>query len=328
MHPSPTTLPEARRYGRRRWTIALAAAIASLTAAALPVGAQPSAAEVAPLSAFAATSWWNTPLGNAPVDPNSARYIADSQLSSHSQDYLRFSIGAWGAPVYHAAATDPVVTVVPSKYGNPVTVRIPVAARPQPTSDAEMTVFDPTSNQVVGLWRAAYDAITGSWTAGGVDRYLLDSDGLAKKAGGPSANGGHRGISAAYRGVRQDELLSGRINHRLEIFWWATAPATPEGARAYWPMTNSEQGKGGIVPEGIVVRIKPSVDLSTRNLSPAALVVARALQTYGAVVGDNSGTGNNLKLQSNVSWTGLLTADSLASVPWSDYEFVKGGYRP
>jgi hypothetical protein len=93
-------------------------------------------------------------------------------------------------------------------------------------------------------------------------------------------------------------------------------------------MSGSEQNKGGIVPEGIVVRIKASVDLKSKNLSPAALIVATALQTYGAVVGDNSGSGDNLKLQSNANWTGMLTKDSLKSIPWTDYEFVQGGYRP
>jgi hypothetical protein len=57
------------------------------------------------------------------------------------------------------------------------------------------------------------------------------------------------------------------------------------------------------------------------------MVVARALQRYGGVVGDNSGSGNNLKLQSNARWTHLLRSDSLRSLHWSDYEFVRGGTR-
>jgi hypothetical protein len=81
------------------------------------------------------------------------------------------------------------------------------------------------------------------------------------------------------------------------------------------------------VPEGIVLRIKPSVNLRAKHLSPAALVIARALKRYGGIIGDNSGSGNNLKLQSNANWTHSLRKNSLESIGWRDYEFVRGGAR-
>jgi hypothetical protein len=93
-------------------------------------------------------------------------------------------------------------------------------------------------------------------------------------------------------------------------------------------MSGSESGKNGVVPEGIVIRIRPSVNLKERNLSPAAMVIAKALKRYGAVVGDNSGSGNNLKLQANTDWSGILHQDSLRALKWRDFVFVKGGYRP
>ena len=128
--------------------------------------------------------------------------------------------------------------------------------------------------------------------------------------------------------VTKGEIQRGKIRHRLEIYWHETASRTPEGRSAYFPMTGSESGKSGVVPEGAVIRIKPSVNLKARSLSPAAYVIARALQKYGAVVGDNSGQGNSMKLQGNTNWSGILNKDSLRSIPWSDFVFVKGGYRP
>jgi len=77
-----------------------------------------------------------------------------------------------------------------------------------------------------------------------------------------------------------------------------------------------------------VVRIKPAVNLSTKGLNPAALIVAKALQTYGCIVGDNSGSSSRLKLQENVDWTGILSTDDLSSIPFTDWVFVKGGYDP
>jgi hypothetical protein len=278
---------------------------------------------------FLATSWWNTPLGAAPVDSHSAAYVADSQNTAHTQNYLNLVLGSWGSQVYTAVASDPLYTIDASSYGPTVTVHIPAGAVQQPTSDAEISVIDPSTNQAVGLWHTTYNAGTHKWASAGTDRYYLGTNAIQQKLlGGTSGNDGHRGVPAPFRGVHMNEVTGGAINHRLEIYWHATAGSTPEGAKSYFPMNSSEQNKGGIVPEGIVVRIKPSVDLRTKNLSPSALIVATALQNYGAVVGDNSGSGNNLKLQSNANWTGMLTKDSLKSIPWTDYEFVKGGYRP
>jgi hypothetical protein len=128
--------------------------------------------------------------------------------------------------------------------------------------------------------------------------------------------------------VTKAEIQRGKIRHRLEVYWWETASRTPNGKSAYFPMTGAESGKTGVVPEGAVVRLKRSVNLDALHLSPAARVIARALQKYGAVVGDNSGTGNSLKLQAHVNWRGILNKDSLRKLHWGDFVFVKGGYRP
>jgi hypothetical protein len=187
-----------------------------------------------------------------------------------------------------------------------------------------MTVYDLTSgyNKVVGLHGSTFS--NGQYSADGIDSYGLSSNGLAGTAAGAddANNFGHRGVSSATRAIRLDEIQAGAINHRLECFWWATAPSH------YWPMVGHENNKGGIVPEGIVIRIKPTVNLATKGLSPAAKIVATALQQYGCIVGDNSGSGNRLKLEENVDWTGILDTDSLQPLPWSDWEFVQGGAAP
>jgi hypothetical protein len=308
-------------------TLSAAALIASPAAGLAVARHVPHRAVVS--QTFSASSWWNTPLGAAPVDSHSAAYIADSVNPAHSQNYLNLVLGSWGSPAYTATASDPLYTIDSSSYGPTVTVHIPAGATQQPTSDSEINVIDASTNQAVGLWHANYNASTHKWSSGGTDRYYLNSGGIQQKLlGGTAGNDGHRGVPSPFRGVHMSDVTGGAIDHRLEVYWHATAGSTPTGAKSYFPMSGSEQNKGGIVPEGIVVRIKASVDLKSKNLSPAALIVATALQSYGAVVGDNSGSGDNLKLQSNANWTGMLTKDSLKSIPWTDYEFVQGGYRP
>jgi hypothetical protein len=272
---------------------------------------------------FQSTSYWNTPLGNAPNSLHSASWIQDA--TANSGTHLNLVLGDWGMPVYRSKPSDPLERV--TFNGMTVSVHIPANARPMNADDAALTVIDPSTNQVVGLFGAQVSG--GQWSVSGLSRYVYQSNGIAGGLpGGLKANFGHRGIPASVPAVTKAEIRKGKIRHRLEIYWHETASATPEGQSAYFPMTGSESGKSGVVPEGAVIRIKPGVDLEQLRLSKAAFVIARALQKYGAVVGDNAGQGNSLKLQGNTSWAGILTKDSLKSIPWSDYVFVQGGFRP
>ncbi len=274
---------------------------------------------------FRASSYWNTPLGRAPRDRHSRAYIRDSQKRSHTQGYLKLILGDWGMPMYRSSAANPLYRI--SAGGQTVRVHIPRRARQMPTDDAAMIVTDKSTRQVVGLFGARFSG--GRWTASGISRYLTGSSGIAKGLPtGHKSNYGHRGIPGSVQAVTRAEIRRGVIRHRLEVYWWETASKTPSGRDAYFPMTNSESGKSGIVPEGSVIRIRPSVNLKALHLSRGAYIIARALQRYGAVVGDNGGSGNSMKLQGNAKWGGVLNRDSLRKIKWRDYVFVRGGHRP
>ena len=297
-------------------------------------GPSPTPPSGLPYRAFSNNSYWNTPFpANAPIDSHNAAYIADSQNSSHTQNYLRFTAApgtsqGFGQPIYWASSSDKLYTI--SDGSLTVQVHIPRGASPASGSDGQITVYDLSTNQVVGMSGASYNSSSDTWSVGGsIDRYMLDSNGLDRRVSGSNNNNnyGHRGVSTAVRAVRVDEVLGGVIRHRLGCFWWATGTQT---VNHYWPMAGDEGSKGGIVPEGIVIRIKPSVNLASRGLSAPALVVAKALQDYGCMIEDNSGAGNRLKLERNESaWQSIgIREDSLAPLPWSDWEFIQGGYSP
>jgi hypothetical protein len=282
-----------------------------------------SAAKVSVSRPFTPTSYWNSRLGRAPLSPHSAAWIRDAK--AHSGHHLNLVLGDWGMPVYRAKPSDPLVRI--SSSGHTVRVHLPRRARPMTGDDAAMTIIDRSTDQVVGLFGAHVSG--GKWSVSGLSRYRYRSNGIAGGLpGGHKANFGHRGIPASVAAVTKAEIRRGKIRHRLEVYWHETASRTPGGASAYFPMTGSESGKTGVVPEGAVIRIKPSIDLRRLHLSRAALVIARALQRYGAVVGDNAGQGNSMKLQGNTNWSGILNKNSLRSIPWKDFVFVKGGYRP
>jgi hypothetical protein len=321
-------------HGRTRpFLPLLAVAALAAGAATLPQAAQgasrPAASStdrttVTGARPFQPTSYWNTRLGHAPRDSHSGAWIHETE-SNNAFKFLRLVLGDYAMPVYHAKPSDPVRQI--SSGGHTVSVHIPNKARPMNTSDAALTVIDRSTNQVVGLFGAHVSG--GSWSVSGLSRYGFQSGGIAGGLpGGARDNFGHRGIPASVPAVTKREIRRGKIRHRLEIYWHETASSTPEGRSAYFPMTGSEGGKNGVVPEGAVIRIRQNVNLRSLHLSRAAYVIARALQKYGAVVGDNAGQGNSLKLQGNTDWSGILGTDSLHAIPWSDYVFVKGGYRP
>lgn len=109
------------------------------------------------------------------------------------------------------------------------------------------------------------------------------------------------------------------------MFWLETLSS----AGFVHPMVGAEGMKFGWGAEGIRIRIKPSVDLTKRGLTPGGLVVARTLQTHGAYLGDNAGTGTALKAeQEHGQWGTLLTRDALQGLTWDDFEFVQRGYQP
>ena len=85
--------------------------------------------------------------------------------------------------------------------------------------------------------------------------------------------------------------------------------------------------------EGVRLRIKPSVDLAGLGLDPQALVIARALQTYGMYLGDGGGT-TALKLEDTASegrgqvWD--VTNKDLCGLPFSPayWDVLPEGYNP
>lgn len=286
--------------------------------------------------AFKNDSYWNVPMPlNAPIDPNNSTYINDAKNSSVSTSFLRIA-GApdhsagydWSYPIYWAKSTDPLYTISPSS-GRTIQARIPRGATPQGGSDGGIIIYDITGNQVVEMWQASYNSSTDTWSASSTKRYMLDSNGLDSSVTGSDEplNFGHRGVATPARAIRLDEVASGRIQHRLECFWHATYP------QHYWPMSGHESGKGGITPEGLVLRLKPSVDINNRGLSSAEKVIAKAMQEYGCIIGDNEGgTANSVKLERGPDdWADLdpnMSLNAFNVFTWDNYEFIRGGYDP
>lgn len=155
--------------------------------------------------------------------------------------------------------------------------------------------------------------------------FAHDSNGLDRRnpASTSTVNERSRGVIPDSMVIRDDLLAYGIANggdlgQVLEMFWVETKSASGFAT----PMVGAESGKNGYGAEGQRIRIRATVDLTTRGLTPAGLVVARTLQRYGAYLGDNSGSGSGMKAQQGST---QITKTALAGLTWDDFEFLAKG---
>jgi hypothetical protein len=301
--------------------------------------------------AFTDNSYWNSPIpADAPIDGNSAAILAFLK-ADNSFDYIRFSglgaDGAWGRPIFWGYESDPVYNVVegcppgvtPCSKGTVApemhSVHIPANAQSDAnTSDAAMTVYDMVNGFVLGLHRA--QKVSDIWYATGSSVHYLASNGLDRKwtqfSDTDPRNSLHRGCPASMIGYRWDEYKAGVIPHKLDLFVNNTKDTH------VFPYIGDENGttNASAPPEGTLIRIKRSVNLDAvvPALPPAARVVAQMLQTYGVVIGDQSGGPMTLKVETTSVktggpqvWTGVLSVDALSGLVIDrDFEVIQMGY--
>lgn len=281
----------------KRWLRLLAAGVAGLVAAvAWPARAQtiPESVTPVPIQAirrtrdaslwpFAADSPWNLGVGSgaqfAPLsDPRTASLIRDDIWPWVNAD-------TFSHPVYRATLTDPMATVHDDRNANPdAQYRIPLNAAPSAGngsySDADLHVVDPTDRWVDESWSMRKQTAT-YWLTGYHQRVDLHGSGMDNgvRAASVSALGGL---------VRQWELDQGEIRHALAL----ALDSSQMRRGPVWPAKTEDWANGdyaGALPMGTFVAVPPGVDLSALNLSRAGLVMARALQRYGAYVVDTAG---------------------------------------
>lgn len=274
---------------------------------------------------------------DVPRDTQSSKIISFLKQDS-SFPYVRINGTGdtqWGSPVYVSELSTPAVRLdcvgwCPAAI--PDRIHLPAAASVPNTSDGTVTLYDEYRGYVLGLWRASRNA-DGSWNAQGADVYYSNSNGLSGVLPGSdeARNAGHRGLNSMTRVLRYDEVRFGSVDHVLELF------VNTARMEHVFPMTGHEfHGTTDVnaPPEGTRIRIKSWINLDGYNLSPAAKVIATALQRYGAVIGDQTGGPASIGVENTVLggrgdlWRSLLTPDALKGIPFDAFEVIELGYDP
>ena len=283
--------------------------------------------------AFSADSEWNKPLpDNAPVAANSDQIIAEIKTYVNGGYPRLVTSEPWAEPIYFTTTNDAMGDV----SCLPINVRVPANLVGATGSDNQATVYDRQTGVVYKVRQFTVNQSTTPWTVsvnGGCSLYYLASNGLegSLPESDEDRNFGHRGYPPALHGVRYDEVAAGEINHVIKVALDKTA------ACHVYPGSGDESSKGGVVTcEGLILRIKPSVDLRARGLADGALVIATAMQKYGVVIGDTGGVAMEIKLENltvegrSQSWAdfGITSADMFqGKLTFDDFEVIQPGYH-
>jgi len=295
---------------------------------------------------FAADSVWNAPLGaDAPLDPSSpalmARLRAEIAAEQQAQDGPWIETTSYSTTVYRVPANQPTVPVhldntQPWAHTLGVAfaaVPIPANAQPAAGTDAQMTIWQPSTDRLWEFWRA-HDG-PGGWEAqwGGAMQHVSTSPGYFTPASWPGAHS-YWGATATslplVAGTMTiEELEQGTIDHALAI----DLPATRLNVYSSPAQrTDGEDPSGDSIPEGARLRIEPQVNVRELHLPHMTEEMALAAQRYGMIVRDQTHHAVGFYAEDPTPsgsnpypalMGGELPDKLLAGFPWQDVEVLR-----
>lgn len=296
---------------------------------------------------FAPTSFWYTPIPvNVPLHPNSASFVVEflRQKKAHYGS-VGINTTAYASPVYVVDAKTPTVRVTEwdcmgKGYSDPrlaeqwSAVPIPPYAEPADGNDAEMTVYQPSTDTIWEFWQARKAG--GQWQAcwGGRMQNASKNRGIWPHPYGTTATG----LPLLGGQITAEELQRGEIQHVMGIVLVDLASSNVFS----WPASRSDgdnpKDAPNRIPEGLRLRLDPTVDVDALKIHPVGRIIAKAAQKYGFVVWDKGG-GIVLRAQNPKSYTQRGQADPypalfkdtpsyaiLDGVPWDRLQFLPMDY--
>ncbi len=243
-----------------------------------PVGDSPTLPGAPECPVFPADNVWNVRVDERPVAADSSTLIAS--IGTSRTFHMDFgSYAGYGIPYQIVDGDTPLRAVTFDYSGESDAGPYPIPDAPliEGGSDRHLLAVDRETCRLYELYDVR-QATGGTWRAGSGAQWDLASNAL-RPEGWTSADAA--GLPILPGLVRYDEVAAGDIEHALRF----TAPQT---RKAYlYPARHfaSSSTSASLPPMGLRVRLRAEADLS--GLSPAARVIAVALQRYGMILADN-----------------------------------------
>jgi hypothetical protein len=259
----------------------------------------------------------NRDISKAPVDPNSANYIAAIGASLH----LHADFGSnpsYGIPYAVVGPHQPKVPIYFDEYGEesdrgpyPMPPNAPVEGAGE-EGDRHVLVLQRGACKLYELYHARPRG--GGWQAGSGAVFNLRSNAL-RPEGWTSADAA--GLPIFPLLARYGEVRAGSIAHALRV----TVARTQRGYIHPAIHFASSSRDPALPPMGLRLRLKAS--FSVAGYHGQALVVLRALRRYGLIVADN-GSSWFITGAPDPRWNDQ-DLDQLKTVPGSAFEAVQSG---
>lgn len=241
-------------------------------------------------------SFWTTPLpATTPANPAGAGYGASiARQIRENYGHADLNVDSFAPNVYTVPAGAPKVDVAAwdclgSGYLDPGFVQqmrqvpIPANVVPPADSDGHVVLWQPSTDTMWELWKGERTA-TG-WRAcwGGRLTAVSTSPGVFPNPYGATASG----LALLGGLVRVDEVRAGAIRHVIAI----NLPEIRTGVFSY-PANRTDGRKNSTtaIAEGQRLRLDPAIDLDALGLPPITKMIAKAMQDYGVIVRDGSGS--------------------------------------
>ena len=246
---------------------------------------------------FTADSPWNTPIGKSPKPASDSVSLISDLARSSKWPFLTINIGQYGIPIYWADARTPREQVEIILVGGQgfergrADVPIPPGASPAVGTDKHLCIIDKSAGLEWGFWQA--DKKTSGWTCAVCATADLAGSGVRPPAARDPWWMGHGARACGFPLVAGlitvDELRAGAIEHALVLAYphirsrYYTPPASTAQA------TTDEARPTRGMPCGARIQLDPTLEIDRIGLSASGRAIARALQNYGAYIGDYSG---------------------------------------
>lgn len=241
---------------------------------------------------FPENSYWNQPVTDAAVDPNSDAIIASigADTGLHP-DFGCCWNGPFGIPYTVVDGSTPDVPVSfdyadesdPGPY--PIPADAPIEGGADATGDRHVLVID-CADELVYETFASHPQSDGSWQAGSGAVWDLQKEPIRAPY---CTSADAAGLPILPGLVRYDEVATGEIRHALRFTVSHSRAAFLRPPASHWASSDTS---ADLPPMGMRVRLKSDAQLAAdgvdvSSFSEQTRAIIRAMQTYGMIVADN-----------------------------------------